>query len=320
MSSATDLITEQLREAQAIEQSSLSLLQGHLRGAPPGPYRTAARRHLDETRRHAHQVAERLTSLGASRGPVGTVVTLGEAIAGRLAGAALAPLHLLTGRTRPDVLLRNVQDEIAAEAREVATYEALERLAEAAGDPATASLARAIRDDEQRFLDTLRALLGPLADRVARERLGGARPQPAPAPGSARSAPPEPEPEPQPAGRHNGGPVPTETETETPYADRAARLREARREAGQTPEGPTRAQAARLREEKREAERPVESEGPAAPAAEVHIEAPWDGYGTMKAGEIVERLRDANDTVRAMVRLYEQSTKNRKSILAATEP
>src|SRR5439155_482087 len=229
MSSATDLITEHLREAQAIEQSSLSLLHGHLRGAPPGPYRTAARRHLDETRRHAHQVAERLTSLGASRGPVGTVVTLGEAIAGRLAGAALAPLHLLTGRTRPDVLLRNVQDEIAAEAREVATYEALERLAEAAGDPATASLARAIRDGEQRVL-------------------------------------------------------------------------------------------ARLRKERREAERPVESEGPAAPAAEVHIEAPWDGYGTMKAGEIVERLRDANDTVRAMVRLYEQSTKNRKSILAATEP
>src|SRR2546430_109165 len=122
MSSATDLITEQLREAQAIEQSSLSLLQGHLRGAPPGPYRTAARRHL-----HAR-----------------------------------------------------------------------------------------------------RALRGPVAARVARERLGGARPQPAPAPGSARSAPPEPEPEPepQPAGRHNGGPVPTETETETPYADRAARLRE----------------------------------------------------------------------------------------------
>src|SRR5438552_231649 len=313
MSSATDLITEHLREAQAIEQSSLSLLQGHLRGAPPGPYRTAARRHLDETRRHAHQVAERLTSLGASRGPVGTVVTLGEALAGRLAGAALAPLHLLAGRGRPDVVLRNVQDEIAAEAREVATYEALERLAEAAGDPTTASLARAIRDDEQRFLDTLRGLLEPLVDRVARERLGGAPPQPGPAPRPPQAAPREGEREPEPAGRHNGGPVPTESET--PYHARAQRPRQARRDAGQTPEGPTRAQAARLREEQREAERPVESEGPAAPAAEVHIEAPWEGYDAMKAGEIVERLRDADDTVRAMVRLYEQANKNRKSIV-----
>ncbi|HEY3188229.1 MAG TPA: ferritin-like domain-containing protein [Solirubrobacteraceae bacterium] len=315
MSSATDLITEHLREAQATEQASLSLLEGHLRGAPPGPYRSAARRHVDETRRHAHQVAERLTSLGATRGPVGTVLTLGEAIAGRLAGAALAPLHLFAGRTRPDVLLRNVHDEIAAEAREVAVYDALERLAEAAGDPTTASLARAIREDEERFLDALRALVEPLADRVARERLGGARPQATPAPRPPEAAPSEDEP--KPAGKHNGGPV--HTEAETPYADRAARRREARREAGHTREGPTRAQAARLREEQREAETPVESEGAGAPAAQVHIEAPWEGYDTLKAGEIVARLRDANDAVRAMVRLYEETHKNRKSILQATE-
>ena len=69
MSSANDLIIEQLREAQATEQASLSLIQGHLNAAPPGQYRTAARRHLDETRRHAHQIGERLTSLGATRSP-----------------------------------------------------------------------------------------------------------------------------------------------------------------------------------------------------------------------------------------------------------
>ena len=72
-------------------------------------------------------------------------------------------------------------------------------------------------------------------------------------------------------------------------------------------------------EEQREGEHPVESEGSAAPAAQVHIEAPWEGYDTMKAGEIVERLRDADDTLRAMVRLYEQANKNRKSIVQATD-
>src|SRR3954453_1786778 len=128
MSPATDLIIGHLRDAEALEQQSISLLQGHLRSAPPGEYRTAARRHLEETRRHAHGVSERLTSLGASRGPVGTAITLGEAVLGRMTGAALAPLHLLARRSGPDVVLRNVQDEIAAEAREGATYEALERL------------------------------------------------------------------------------------------------------------------------------------------------------------------------------------------------
>src|SRR6185503_14006509 len=98
MSSATDLIIELLREAEATEQASLSALESHLRGAPPGPYRSLLRRHHDETRRHAQQVAERLQSLGATRGTVETAITLGEAVVGRVTGIALAPIHLLTGR------------------------------------------------------------------------------------------------------------------------------------------------------------------------------------------------------------------------------
>src|SRR5256885_15176439 len=134
MSSADDLIIDQLRRAQATEQASLSLIGGHLHNAPPGAYRTAARRHLDETRRHAHQVGERLTDLGATRGPLALALTLGEALLGRVTGVALAPLGLLAGRSTPDVLLRHVQDEIASEARQAATYAALERLAAAPGD------------------------------------------------------------------------------------------------------------------------------------------------------------------------------------------
>src|SRR4051794_41896088 len=91
MSSADDLIISHLRDAQSLEQQSISLLEGHLRSAPPGPYRTAARRHLEETRRHAHGVSERLTSLGATRGPLGTAVTPGEAGPRPLPRAALAP-------------------------------------------------------------------------------------------------------------------------------------------------------------------------------------------------------------------------------------
>src|SRR4051812_8019439 len=173
MSSATDVITGQLREAESIEQASIGQLESHLRGAPPGPYRAALRRHLDETRRHANQVSERLNDLGATRSPLETALSVGESVVERVAGLALAPLGLLTGRSGPEALLRHAGDDIAAEAREVATYEALERLAEAAEDTTTASLARTIRADEERQLEALKALVDPLADRVARRRLGG---------------------------------------------------------------------------------------------------------------------------------------------------
>src|SRR4051794_3001487 len=306
MSSATETIIDYLRDAESQEQASLSLLEGHLRGAPPGPYRSASRRHLDETRRHAHQVGERLVDLGATRGALGTLVTLGEAVAGRVLGLATSPLHLFVGRTHADAMLRNAEDEIAAEAREVAVYEALERLAEEAGDQATASLARAIRGDEERYLSELRDLLPSLAARVARERITDSAP--AAAPPREEPAPEAERPRsPQPAGVTNGGPV--HTERETPYRDRAERLREARREAPHTPEGPTRAQAAELRQQQDDADDLVESEGAADPGPELHVGEPWEGYAAMKAGEVVRRVRSADAATRAMVRLYEQQTK-----------
>ena len=314
MSSATDLIIDQLREAEAVEQSSISLLQSHLRGAPPGPYRAALRRHLDETRRHAHQVAERLQDLGASRSPVQSAIGLGEAVIGRATGLVLAPLSLLSGRAQPEALLRHLGDDIAGEAREVAVYETLERLAEAAGDAATASLARGIRGDEERALNALQDLLDPLADRVARRRLGPDQVAGAPAETGTAPAPRQP----APAGRTNGGPV--HTERETPYRERAERRKAAKKEAPPEPKL-TRDAAARVREAEREAEKAdvVESEGPADPGAEVHVAAPWEGYDEMKATEVVLRLRDSPPAVRAIARLYEETHKNRRSILDATE-
>jgi ferritin-like metal-binding protein YciE len=311
MSSATETITDYLRQAQDSEHESLSMLESHLRGAPPGQYRTVVRRHLDETRRHAQQVSERLTDLGASRHPVELAIGLGEAVVGRMLGVALTPLHLLSGRTQPDELLRHAEDDIGAEAREVAIYDALERLAREAGDATTASLARTIRADEERALEALRDLVPALAERVARERIGTER-----SPSPVAEEPSEPEPERPPAGTTNGGPV--VTERETPYRDRAERLREARRRAERSPEGPTRSQAARLRE--REEDEVVESEGAADPTAEVHVSGePWPGYGKMRATEIVARLGESDTATRAIVRLYESNNRKRKSILAATD-
>ena len=52
--------------------------------------------------------------------------------------------------------------------------------------------------------------------------------------------------------------------------------------------------------------------------AEVHVDAPWDGYDRMRAADIVARLRSADAATRAVVRLYEQQGKARSSVLAAT--
>jgi hypothetical protein len=52
--------------------------------------------------------------------------------------------------------------------------------------------------------------------------------------------------------------------------------------------------------------------------AQVHVDAPWEGYDRMRAADIVDRLQAADEATRAVVRLYEAQGKARSSVLAAT--
>ncbi|HEX8120319.1 MAG TPA: hypothetical protein VF549_03545 [Solirubrobacteraceae bacterium] len=63
----------------------------------------------------------------------------------------------------------------------------------------------------------------------------------------------------------------------------------------------------------------VETEGAAAPGATLRVDAPFDGYDKLRAPEIVARVRESDAATKAVVRLYEQTHKKRKSVLAATE-
>jgi hypothetical protein len=63
----------------------------------------------------------------------------------------------------------------------------------------------------------------------------------------------------------------------------------------------------------------AETEGSASPGAEIRVDVPWEGYDKMKANDIVDRLKASDPSARAVVRLYEQQHKKRKSILSATE-
>jgi hypothetical protein len=103
-----------------------------------------------------------------------------------------------------------------------------------------------------------------------------------------------------------------------PTADEAIARRRAREAAAAPPPPPPPAAASDAHVD-REAT-VVESSGPAEDVhATLHVDRPWDGYDDQSASEIVSRLREADEATKAVVRLYEQQHKNRRTVLRATE-
>ena len=117
-------------------------------------------------------------------------------------------------------------------------------------------------------------------------------------------------------------PPPAAGEAPRPRPRRAARKATAAKPARKRTTGPTRGQAAAIREAQRETEAaaPVASVGPETGAGpEIHVEAPWAGYDDMPLDQVLARLEGADDTLLAVVRLYEAQHESRQAILLATE-
>ena len=53
--------------------------------------------------------------------------------------------------------------------------------------------------------------------------------------------------------------------------------------------------------------------------AEIHVEAPWEGYGEMNANQVVARLGSATPAALAAVQLYESRHRRRQTILNAVQ-
>jgi hypothetical protein len=51
--------------------------------------------------------------------------------------------------------------------------------------------------------------------------------------------------------------------------------------------------------------------------AQLRIAEPWDGYRTLKAADVIDRLSSVSPEVLVAVELYEQAGRNRKSVVAA---
>jgi len=173
MNAEQQKIVQYLNEAEASERALVRVLQSQIAMTPRGSYRTALETHLDETRRHGDRLAARLQALDQSGDPLGAFVGVVETAFGQALALTKTPFDLLRGSGGEEKVLKNAKDACASEALEIATYAAIERLAQRVGDDETAKLAASIRADEERMLERVLREIPKLTDAVVRADVNG---------------------------------------------------------------------------------------------------------------------------------------------------
>jgi ferritin-like metal-binding protein YciE len=172
-------LVQYLNEAYGKEKELETALTAHIAMTTRAPYRKRLKEHLTETKRHARELERRIKRLGgtAELAPVpgpdavvkgaGAVVALGS----RAKAAAEGPLHMIRGTGEQEKMLKNAKTEYANEHEEIATYSAIVTLAESVGDRETATLARAIRREEESMARFLERLIPGLTKAVIQEEI-----------------------------------------------------------------------------------------------------------------------------------------------------
>ena len=162
-------LIQYLSEAYSKEKELETALEAHIPLATRASYKKRLQQHLQETRRHARDVERRIKQLGGS-GAVELAATV-QATAAKALALAQGPLHAVRGTGEAERQLKNAKTEYANEAEEIATYTAIEALAESVGDRDTAQLARGIRRDEERMGTFLERLIPQLTRAVAQAEI-----------------------------------------------------------------------------------------------------------------------------------------------------
>jgi ferritin-like metal-binding protein YciE len=170
---AEALVIQYLNEAHATEETLVTTLRAHIAMTPAGGYRDLLERHLDETRQHAQSIERRLQELGDGGGLVAAGVGFAQTLIGQVLALSKGPVDMLRGKSGEEKLLKNAKDECATEALEIATYDALQTLAEAVGDDKTARLAERHRAQEERMLEQLRTHIPALTHLTVLAQAGG---------------------------------------------------------------------------------------------------------------------------------------------------
>ncbi len=156
-------LVQYLNEAYGKERELETALQAHIGMTIRPVYKKRLQKHLTETKRHARELERRVKKIGgtAQTVPIDApgVVAKGAGaaveLASRAAAVAQGPLHAIRGTSDQEKMLKNAKSEYTDEHEEIATYTAIETLAESLGDGDTAKLARAIRREEESMANFL---------------------------------------------------------------------------------------------------------------------------------------------------------------------
>jgi ferritin-like metal-binding protein YciE len=203
-------LVQYLNEAHGKERELETALQAHIAMTTRPPYKKRLQQHLRETKAHAKAVERRIKKLGGD----GTS-TVGTAV-GKAMAVAKGPLHAVRGTGEQEKMLKNAKTEYFNEHEEIATYLAIETLAEKVGDRETAKLARGIRREEERMAKFLEGQIKSLtvavvSEEVPRSQRNGGSPRrrkasrPAPRKAPARGTPKRPSSRRRPAAAGSGG-------------------------------------------------------------------------------------------------------------------
>jgi ferritin-like metal-binding protein YciE len=145
-----DQLNKYLADAHAIENQSLSLLKGGQKIAGDDKLASLFAEHLEQTRRHAERLEERLAQRGGSPSRL-------QDAALRVGGVGMGGFF----RAQPDTPAKLAGFAFAFENLEVAGYELLRRVAARAGDPQTEELATSILAEERDAAQRVRSLFQP---------------------------------------------------------------------------------------------------------------------------------------------------------------
>lgn len=133
-------LVEYVQNVHALEQNVLLMLDSMILTTRDEEITKILRRHKEESRRQEQKLRGRLEALGGLG-----LTSLGKDVSAIATAQAKGVFDLW----RSDKPVRNARDAFVTEHLEIAAYELLERMAERAGDPETARVARENRAEEE---------------------------------------------------------------------------------------------------------------------------------------------------------------------------
>jgi ferritin-like metal-binding protein YciE len=169
-------LTQYLVEALGKEKELEVALAAHIEMTTRKPYQKRLKDHLKETKNHSKQLERRIKKISSDGA---ATVAKGASQLNRALAAAKGPLHSIRGNSETEKMLKNAKTEYFNEHEEIATYTAIEVLADQVGDKETAKMARGIRREEERMASFLEKQIPVLTRQMVKEDLPAAARKPA---------------------------------------------------------------------------------------------------------------------------------------------